>query len=217
MSIYYSCILPPFDSLDSEYDNVVSVDLNYSSLFRILFNVSGEAENREEQEKRWAVLRKQPYLLDLLMHYVIEIEEISMYTEKDYAKRKVCREICEGKRGEFLQHEFTEISKKVQDIILFYMTESEKSDGRQSYFEKVITKIFGDNVTFYFDTVKNIYYIAVIDEKNDEYEHIFKVCKFLFLDIFLKTEIKWNCYPVVFDKNIFVITDEGTQRCGTII
>lgn len=217
MSVYYSCILPPLDSPDSENDNAVSADLNYSSLFRVLFNVSGKTESREEQEKRWAVLKKQPYLLNVLMHYVIEIEKMSEYTEKDYAKRKIYREICEGERGEFLQREFAEIPEKVQDIILFYMTESEKSDGRYSYFEKVITKIFGDNVTFYFDTVKNIYYIAVTDEKTDGYERIFKICKFLFLDIFLKTEIKWNCYPVVFDKNIFVIADEGTQRCGTII
>ncbi|MDE5771655.1 MAG: hypothetical protein K2I06_08545 [Ruminococcus sp.] len=217
MSVYYSCILPPLDSPDCEYDNAVSVDLNYSSLFRVLFNVSGQEESREEQEKRWDVLKKQPYLLNVLVHYVSEIEKMSLYTKKDYEKRKIYREICDGRRSEFLQREFVKISEKIQDIILFYMTESEKSDGRRSCFEDVMTKIFGDNVTFYFDTVKNIYYIAVIDEKNDEYERVFKICKFLFLDIFLKTEIKWNCYPVVFDKNIFRIADEGEQRCGTII
>ena len=217
MPVYYSCILPPLDSSDCEHDNDVQVDLNYSSLFRILFNVTGKTESREEQVERWSVLRKQPYLLNILIHYVIEIEKMSLYTEKDFEKRKIYREIYDGRRGSFLQCEFAKISGSIQDIILFYMTEYEKSDRRQSCFEKVMTKIFGDDTTFYFDTVKNVYYIALTHEKSSEYESIFNLCKFLFLDMFLKTEIRWKCYPVVFDRNFFVIADEGTQRCGTII
>ncbi len=213
MLTYYSCILPPLDSPDYECENAVIVDLNYSNVFRVIF----AEESREEQEKRWVLLRKQPYLLNILVHYVIEIEKMSLYTEKDYEKRKIYREISEGGRGDFLQREFPEIPEKIQDIILFYITESEKSDSRHSCFEDVIIKIFGDNVTFYFDTVKNVYHVSLTDKKTEESERILEVCSFLFLDIFLKTEIHWNCYPVVFDKNIFVIADEGTQRCGTII
>lgn len=214
---YYSCVLPPLDSPESAHRNAVVKDLNYSSLFRILFAGSENNMSREEQEKRWSVLRKQPYLMNVLVHYVSEIEKMSLYTKKDYEKRRICNEIYEGRRGDFLRREFPEIPEETQDIILFYMTESEKSDGRNSYFENAVIKIFGDNVTFYFDTVKNIYHIALIDQKTEEYTRILEICKFLFLDILMKTEIHWNCYPVVFDKNIFVIADEGTQRCGTII
>jgi hypothetical protein len=217
---YYSCTLLNGEVSTGSTKNTVNVDLNYSNLYRVLFSTSSGSLQRKAQEERWEVLKANPDLLNVMVHYMNYLEKTSKYTTRDYTQKRLFNEILSGKWGKMLQVEFPKFPKRTQEIILFYMAESKRMTTKHGLLESVISKIFNyrsDRVTFYYDTFKRIFYIFMVDEKTDEYSNILKLCKYLFADFLLKIEVRWNCYPVIFDKSIYTIAEEGTQRCATII
>lgn len=173
---------------------------------------------RSLQLKRMDFITAHPQEMDLIAHLLEELKRISCYTSYDMESLALYNAIIRGEYGDFPAEYFKcKEYGTAHDIILYYLVRKKQCSKSHDLFQRVLKDIFTDGVTFYFDRLKNILYIAFVCECTDGSKRTYEMCKYFFADILMDIEVRWRCYPLIIGKTSYFIAAEGEQLCGTII
>lgn len=219
--IKYRYTLDPYSVHTVSDSEVSEIDLHYSSDFCILFNGlfdQDDEEIRQKQMNRLMFLETHSDIQNFIAHFTRKICTIKSFSVYDMECFKTLQEVIDGEYGEKAELFFKKcVQTNVAEIILWFLVQKRNNNSRNDYFESVLNCIFHDKVFFYFDKIKKILFVSFLDEKTQQNSDIFEICKYLFADLLLHIEVRWRVYPVILDKNNYIIASEGEQLCGTII
>ena len=216
--VTYAYTLLPDEVLLQRTDNMKILDLNVSSHFHVLF--PDACDTLEQQMQRWEQIKSNVFGMDLIAHLIVHAEQVAQKSELDYYQERVMTQLRNGVYGTLPKHFFINQDPQLESArkcILNHLAIQEKYGNKSDLFESVLKEIFGKQIIFYFDTIKRKLYTVLIPEKTERYEQIVSVCIYLFADILIPVEVRWNCYPVIIGKTYYVAAAENEQRCGTIV
>ena len=126
--------------------------------------------------------------------------------------------ILDGSFGELVAGYFKNSNYSYQqERILYHIISRERTGMRSDEFRSILVELFPDGVTFYYNKFENTIYVSFVAVGNDEQRETYEVCKFLFADLLMDIQVRWNLYPHIIGNKNSVIAKEDEQRCGTIV
>lgn len=174
----------------------------------------------DEQSARWDKLKDKTEIINLILNYIDFLDGIDGYDVIELEKALLLDRIQQGYFGAYLKDFFSldcEETDRVREIILLYYVQFMNAPDKQFFYEKTLRKIFGNQVTIYYDRVKKKVYVAFKFSEDEKFASVAEVCRILFADLFLDIELVWNCAPLIIDKTDYEICGYGEQTCSTII
>lgn len=219
--VYYYYTLAPCSCEVPHYENLSEIDLNISADYRIIFAGinDGQAYNsRDSQLKRFEFVKNNSDVMNITAHFLSEIKKAADYNSYDIESSAMYEAVQNGEYGEYPIDFFNQEKYcHAQEIIIYYLIQKKYNNKRTDYFQCALTDIFLCRVTYYFDSLKKILYISFISPETPENRLIFDICRYLFADLLMNIEVRWNSYPLIINETSYAVAGEGEQSCGTII
>lgn len=195
------------------------IDLNCCVDYSILCsNIQNSNNTREYQLQCLEFIGSHTEQMNFIAHYLLYLKQIKNIDVHDIKCIQTYYSILDGLFGEMVAGYFkNDVYRHQQKRILYHIISRERTDGRTDEFRQILVELFPEGVTFYYNRFEDTLYVSFVAIGSDEQKETYEVCKFLFADILLDIQVRWNSYPLIIGSKNCVITAENEQRCGSII
>lgn len=214
--------LPPYLTPEQYTDDATIIDLNSSDDFSIVCDsgnsVDANHNAREKQLQSLDFIKKNPEPMNLIAHFLAHLNTIKDYSYYDLNVMALHESILNGTYGDIVSRFFLKPAYRLeQERMMYYFTRKKQDNNRVNDFEAILSELFPDGVTFYYDKYKRLLYVAFVAEETAERREIYEVCQYLFADILMNICVRWNTFPLIIGSRNCMIAAEGSQRCSSLL
>lgn len=215
----YVYTLPPYLEPQTDPEQNVLIDLNCSIDYSVLCrDRQGTADDREYQMRCLDFIKSHTEQMNIIAHYIAYLKQIKNADGYDMRRIQVLDSILDGKYGERAERYFkNDLFHAQQERILYYLIRRERANALCDEFRAVLVDLFPEGVSFYYNEHKKVLYVSFVAPGSKEQIETYEICKFLFADILMDIQIRWNTYPLIIGSLGCVIAAENEQRCGSFI
>lgn len=220
MSKKYKYTLPPYLNPPINTNHEMPIDLNCCIDHAILCT-DGQISNNDVRKYQLQCLDfigSHNEQMNFIAHYLQYLKQIKNLGAYDIRCIQTRYSILEGHYGDMVACFFkNDIFRHQQDRILYHIIRRERTNGMCDEFKSVLIDLFPEGVSFYYNKYEDTLYVSFVAIENKEQRETYEVCKFLFADILIDIQVRWNTYPLIIGNNNCVIAAENEQRCGSFV